>query len=171
MTTKTVFDVHKQRVLDSLQWLDSPEARIASEDDHAEVEHLLRYVLGRLTRKRDGVIAVARCLYGKLDVVCEGGVVQDVEGLPESWSYEVDDQDSMEEDEDEDDEADRYRNFYHCDACDNEWADGDCDSMHDDRCAYCNVAYTPYKSEKLDHNGEVIEEIDHTKMTPDEEGG
>lgn len=51
------------------------------------------------------------------------------------------------EDSDEDEEA-KFRNFYRCDDCSEEW-DDEWSCQCDDECPTCGVSYTPYKSEDI----------------------
>ncbi len=62
----------------------------------------------------------------------------------------------------------KFTNHYiHCGA---EWSDT-WDSMCNDHCPVCDGEIEPYKSEELDANGKVIDEIDHVGDNWIPEGG
>ena len=41
----------------------------------------------------------------------------------------------------------QYINYYYCHDCNQSWECQECDSMHNDKCVFCNKEIQPEKSE------------------------
>ena len=58
--------------------------------------------------------------------------------------------------DDDDDDATMFRNHYECDDCGHVWSD-DWSAQCDDDCPECGARHmSPFKSEDLDENGDVL---------------